>query len=142
MSHKAREILRWSLVAGAGYFLLSALLPLIGLRLPLAFFGQTSQHLAHQGALLSLINLAWALALLAALGSLRHPKQPVLRYVLLGGVAAVVAMSLGNVALAAGPAVPGLDLAGQWPPLLLLAAYLTWLSLLRRRLLAQTARRG
>ncbi|RJX28657.1 MAG: hypothetical protein C4525_15520 [Desulfarculus sp.] len=142
MSGKARELLRWSLVAGAGYFLFTACSPLIGLRLPMAFSGQISEPLAHQGALLSLINLAWALALLAALASLRHPTQPVLRCVLLGGAAAVVAMSLGNVALAAGPAAPGLDLAGQWPPLALLAAYMGWLSYLRRRLLPLPARRG
>ncbi|MEW5913010.1 MAG: hypothetical protein AB1814_10670 [Thermodesulfobacteriota bacterium] len=141
MSGKAREILRWSLVAGAAYFLLTAVSPLLGLRLPLAFSGQLGQPLAHQGALLSLINLAWALALLAVLGTLGSPRQPVLRYVLLGGAASVVAMSLGNVALAAGPAVPGLELARQWPPLLLLAAYLVWLGYLRRRLLAQPARR-
>jgi hypothetical protein len=139
MSAKIGSVLQWSLLAGSAYCLLVALAHLAHLNPPLFVGFPIIPHFTHQNLLVASLALAWSLCLFAAWLSLRKMEQTILRYVLIGGSLALLAMILGNLSMAAGSEAVARQAQGQWPRIVLAAAYLGWLSYLRLGLSRQTA---
>lgn len=139
MSGKTGSVLQWSLLAGSAYCLLVALAHLAHLNPPLFVDFPIIPHFNHQNLLVSSLALAWSLCLFAAWLSLRKMEQTILRYMLVGGSLALLAMILGNLGMAMGGETVARHAQGQWPRIVLAASYLGWLSYLRLGLSRQRA---
>ena len=124
MSHGRDEtVLRWSLRAGAAYFVCVTAAHWLGTKIPGLFIYYSIPSYPYLDRGIGTLSFGWAVFIFAA------SRQPSLTpAVLIAGVAGLLGFSLINLSgEMASLASPG-DLTVFWVELGLLAAYLAWLA--------------
>jgi len=121
--------LKWSLLAGSGYFFLVSVVHLAGVKVPLLFvYFNVSSH-AYQDRIISFLAFGWSMFLLAGVDTLKHGSMRIIKYILIAGAGAVTGLSLINAVTDFQKFSPELTTSVFWLETGVLFLYLLWLAL-------------
>ncbi len=121
-----QRILKWSLLAGAVYFLGIALVHMLGIKIPLLFIYFNVPSHAYQDRIISFLAFGWAVFLYTAF---TDPKKQaaLVRAILVAGAGAIVGLSIINLTTDFQAYDPALNSAVFWGETAGVFVYWLWL---------------
>lgn len=119
---KTTSALRWSLRAGAGYFLSVTAAHWAGFKVPGLFVYYDIPSYAYQDRGIGIMSFGWAMFLLGASAELA-----LMPYVVAAGVAGILGFSIINLSPEIAALAPAGQAGGYWAVVGGLGAYLAWL---------------
>ncbi|VAW40461.1 hypothetical protein MNBD_CHLOROFLEXI01-142 [hydrothermal vent metagenome] len=123
---KNSKILKWSLFAGAIYFLAIAAVHMLGVKVPLLFVYFNVPSYAYQDRIISFLAFGWSAFLFTAS---RDPVKNValVKAILLAGVGAIVSLSIINTTTDFKALSPEINVTVFWMETAVLLLYVSWL---------------
>ena len=129
---KNSTVLRWSLVAGALYFLGITIAHVLGIRIPGLYIYFDVPSYAYQDRIIASLAFGWSVFLFTAA---REPvkNRDLVVAILVAGAGAILGLSVVNLATDFDALGPGVQVSLFWLETLALCGYLTWLLVFYRR---------
>ena len=125
-----QSVLKWSLLAGAGYFLLVAGAHLLGIKTPFLYVYYDLPSNAYQDKIISFTSFGWAMFFVAGYSSVKRGSLRSVRYIVMAAAGAVGGLCLINLCTDFRDYSPKAQVPVYWLETFVLGVFLGWLAFL------------
>ncbi len=123
-------VLKWSLLAGAAYFLGVSAAHFFGCKVPFFYVYYDLPSTLYQDKIISFAMLGWSLFYVAGYSSVKRGSLRSVRYIVMAGAGAIAGLGLLNVFGGLETVSPEANFRSYWIQTAVLAAFVAWIAAL------------